>query len=56
MSATIRYIKDNYPDHLVIADAKRGDIGNTSRMYARAFFEEMQATGRKKLDEGTYHL
>ncbi len=43
LAATIRYIKDNYPDHLVIADAKRGDIGNTSRMYARAFFEELQA-------------
>lgn len=42
LSATIRYIKDNYLDHFVIADAKRGDIGNTSRMYARAFFEEMQ--------------
>lgn len=38
---TVTYIKDNYPDHLIIADAKRGDIGNTSAMYARAFFEEM---------------
>ena len=39
---TINYLKQNYPDHLIIADAKRGDIGNTSKMYARAFFEEMQ--------------
>ena len=37
---TINYIKDNYSDQLVIADAKRGDIGNTSTMYARCFFEE----------------
>lgn len=38
---TVRYIKENYPDQFVIADAKRGDIGNTSAMYARSFFEEM---------------
>ncbi len=38
---TIRYIKANYPDQFIIADAKRGDIGNTSAMYARTFFEEM---------------
>lgn len=37
---TIAYLKDNYPHHFVIADAKRGDIGNTSKMYARTFFEE----------------
>lgn len=37
---TVRYIKDNYPEILIIADAKRGDIGNTSEMYARAFYEE----------------
>ena len=30
---TVRYIKDNYPDQFIIADAKRGDIGNTSQMY-----------------------
>ena len=36
---TAGYIKKNYPDIFVIADAKRGDIGNTSKMYARAFFE-----------------
>ncbi|MBR6016384.1 MAG: orotidine-5'-phosphate decarboxylase, partial [Prevotella sp.] len=29
-----------HPNHLIIADAKRGDIGNTSKMYARTFFEE----------------
>ncbi len=39
----IEYIKTNYPNHFIIADAKRGDIGNTSNMYARAFYEEMQA-------------
>ena len=38
---TVRYIKDNYPEQFIIADAKRGDIGNTSAMYARSFFEEM---------------
>ena len=37
---TIKYLKDNYPHHFIIADAKRGDIGNTSAMYARTFFEE----------------
>lgn len=36
---TVRYIRDNYPDQFIIADAKRGDIGNTSSMYARAFYE-----------------
>lgn len=39
---TIAYLNDNYPDQFVIADAKRGDIGNTSAMYARTFFEEMK--------------
>ena len=38
---TISYLNDNYPDHFIIADAKRGDIGNTSAMYARTFIEEM---------------
>ena len=38
---TVAYINENYPDLLVIADAKRGDIGNTSRMYARSFFEQL---------------
>lgn len=37
---TIKYLKENYPQHFIIADAKRGDIGNTSAMYARTFFEE----------------
>lgn len=37
---TIRYLKANYPKHFIIADAKRGDIGNTSAMYAKTFFEE----------------
>lgn len=36
---TIEYLKAYYPDHFIIADAKRGDIGNTSSMYARTFFE-----------------
>ena len=38
---TVNYITKNYPDIFVIADAKRGDIGNTSKMYAKAFFENM---------------
>lgn len=38
---TVEYIKKNYPDQFIIADAKRGDIGNTSAMYARSFFEEL---------------
>lgn len=39
---TVAYIKQRYPDQFIIADAKRGDIGNTSEMYARTFFDEMQ--------------
>lgn len=38
---TVDYIKRNYPDQFIIADGKRGDIGNTSAMYARTFFEEL---------------
>ena len=38
---TIKYLNENYPQHFIIADAKRGDIGNTSAMYARTFFEEI---------------
>ena len=38
---SINYLNENYPKHFIIADAKRGDIGNTSAMYARTFFEEM---------------
>ncbi|MBO4452222.1 MAG: orotidine-5'-phosphate decarboxylase [Bacteroidaceae bacterium] len=41
LDKTIRYLRENYPHHFIIADAKRGDIGNTSKMYARCFFEEM---------------
>lgn len=36
---TVGYLRTNYPDQFIIADAKRGDIGNTSKMYARSFFE-----------------
>lgn len=38
---TVKYIRENYPDQFIIADAKRGDIGNTSKLYARTFFEEI---------------
>jgi orotidine-5'-phosphate decarboxylase len=41
LEKTIRYIKINYPDKFVIADAKRGDIGNTSEKYAKAVFEKL---------------
>jgi orotidine-5'-phosphate decarboxylase len=41
LQKTINYINDNYPDIFTIADAKRGDIGNTSSMYAKAFFEDL---------------
>jgi len=41
LKSTLDYIRKNYPGILVIADAKRGDIGNTSKLYARAFFENM---------------
>lgn len=37
---TVDYIKEKHPHHFIIADAKRGDIGNTAKMYARTFFEE----------------
>lgn len=37
---TVKYLKENYPEQFIIADAKRGDIGNTSKMYARTFFDE----------------
>lgn len=43
MEKTIHYIKQNHPDHLIISDAKRGDIGNTSTMYAKAVFEHLKA-------------
>jgi orotidine-5'-phosphate decarboxylase len=41
LDLTVKYIKDNYPEIFVIADAKRGDIGNTSKMYAKTFLENM---------------
>jgi len=42
LERTVDYIRDNYPDQFIIADAKRGDIGNTSSMYARTFFSNME--------------
>jgi len=42
LQRTVEYIRENHPRHFIIADAKRGDIGNTSSMYARALFEEME--------------
>ena len=41
LEKSLKYIRNNHPDLFVIADAKRGDIGNTSALYARAFFEKM---------------
>ena len=41
LQRTIEYINANYPELFTIADAKRGDIGNTSSMYAKAFFEDL---------------
>jgi orotidine-5'-phosphate decarboxylase len=42
LEKTITYINEKYPDIFTIADAKRGDIGNTSTMYAKAFFEDLK--------------
>jgi orotidine-5'-phosphate decarboxylase len=39
LEKTVKYLKTNFPELFIIADAKRGDIGNTSNLYARAFFE-----------------
>lgn len=39
LEKTVRYLKEKYPEQFIIADAKRGDIGNTSDLYARSFFE-----------------
>lgn len=39
---TVEYIKQRYPEMFIIADAKRGDIGNTSEMYARSFFDKIK--------------
>jgi orotidine-5'-phosphate decarboxylase len=41
LKKSVSYIRENYPDIFIIADAKRGDIGNTSRMYAKSVFEDM---------------
>jgi orotidine-5'-phosphate decarboxylase len=41
LQKTIQYINENFPEIFTIADAKRGDIGNTSSMYAKAFFEDL---------------
>ena len=41
LEKTIQYLDQNHPNHFTIADAKRGDIGNTSTQYARAFFEKL---------------
>ncbi|HLT54126.1 MAG TPA: orotidine-5'-phosphate decarboxylase [Flavobacteriaceae bacterium] len=42
LEKTIAYINKNHPEIFTIADAKRGDIGNTSRMYAKAFLEDLE--------------
>jgi orotidine-5'-phosphate decarboxylase len=42
LERTVDYIRETYPDQFIIADAKRGDIGNTSAMYARTFFGNME--------------
>jgi orotidine-5'-phosphate decarboxylase len=39
---TVAYLREQYPDQFIIADAKRGDIGNTSEMYARSFFDYLK--------------
>jgi len=41
LEKTIQYLNENHPDHFTIADAKRGDIGNTSTRYAKAFYEDL---------------
>lgn len=41
LEETVNYIRERYPDQFIIADAKRGDIGNTSQLYARSFFEHL---------------
>lgn len=41
LEKTVSYIREKYPEQFIIADAKRGDIGNTSNLYARAFFDRM---------------
>ncbi len=41
LEKTLKYLKEKHPDQFIIADAKRGDIGNTSKLYARSFFEHL---------------
>ncbi len=41
LEKTVNYIREKHPDQFIIADAKRGDIGNTSEMYAASFFEDL---------------
>ncbi len=41
LEMTVNYLREHYPDLFIIADAKRGDIGNTSQMYAHAFFKTL---------------
>ena len=41
LEKTIKYLNKQYPEIFTVADAKRGDIGNTSTMYAKAFFEDL---------------
>ena len=41
LEKTIKYINSNFPEIFTIADAKRGDIGNTSSMYAKAYFDTL---------------
>jgi orotidine-5'-phosphate decarboxylase len=41
LEATVKYLRKKHPEIFIIADAKRGDIGNTSKMYAKAFFTNM---------------
>ncbi len=43
LQRTVEYLKEYYPDHFVLLDAKRGDIGNTARMYATAAFDSLGA-------------
>lgn len=45
LAKTINYLNENYPDVFTIADAKRGDIGNTSLQYARAFLDDKDGLG-----------
>ncbi len=41
LEKTVKYLNESYPDHFTIADAKRGDIGNTNSRYAKAFFKDL---------------